>query len=46
MEYDNDNISNDELSTHGEDAYSEFNITGTVDVDNGNRIFVKLNKDY
>jgi len=46
MEFDNVKITNDELSSHGEDAYSKFNITGTVDVDNGNHVFVKLYKDY
>jgi len=47
MEFDNVNISKDfKLSAHGQDTVSKFNIDGIVDLENDDRIFVKLNKDY
>jgi len=46
MEFDNITITNDQLSAHGEDSLSTFNITGAVDVNNDDKMFIVLKKIY
>jgi hypothetical protein len=46
MEFDNITITNDQLSAHGEDSLSTFNITGAVDVNNDDKMFIILKKIY
>ena len=46
MKFNQLKIESDKLTSRGEDSVSKFKIEGTINVENDNRIFVKLKKDY